>query len=94
MAVDFKREGWINSMLSFMQRWLLHPASPGVAFTAEFFSAVAFENGYEEAADRRDWGAVFQRAKREGIIKVLHVDGKPQTAGTTAGHRTPLWVRA
>ena len=89
------REEWIAMMLDFMVRWLSMPAAAnGVAFTCDYFASEAFLQGYPEPEDSRDWGAVFQRAKRRKIIKVLMVDGRPATGSTPAKHRTPLWVAA
>lgn len=88
-----EKEDWVNTLLAYLTRWLSF--SEGVAFTADYFAAEALLNGYPEPADKRYWGAVFQRAVRGKLIKQLVVGGVRVTATNAKGHRrSPMWVRA
>ena len=90
MTID-KKEAWANLALSLMRGWL--PRAQGIAFTCDHFAAKMFDRyNLEAPADRRWMGTVFQRAKREGLIEVLRINGVPATALTPGKHRTPLWV--
>lgn len=60
-----------------------------------WFSAYAFIESlgpHVQPADARWSGAVFQRAKREGLIRNVVMCGKPLVVSTPAGHRTPVWT--
>lgn len=94
-AKDF----WVSYALNRLRFELTY--HPTIVFTAEQFVEMFL---YPKPADKRWVGAVFQRAKREGLIKQLTstfenwvtgiVTDVPATALTRAGHRTPVWCKA
>ena len=85
------KETWVVYALASLRNALVY--NPSMLFTAE-----SFIRGHITVApvDPRWAGAVFQRAKREGLIKQLMI-GRFEylvKAPTTAGHLTPVWVKA
>jgi len=85
------KDAWVNYALGKMRLALIY--NPFMLFTAESFIA-----GHVPVspADPRWAGAVFQRAKRAKLIKQLRsgLENEDVTAPTSAGHRTPVWMKA
>jgi hypothetical protein len=88
------RENWIRMALQYLR---VHCAkNPLDMFTAEEISKKAFEDCIPDPGSLRAWGPVFQRAKREGLIRqaVHHVTGHQYRSLTGSKHRSPLWEPA
>lgn len=87
MAITTK-DTWVAFALQALR--IAKVYEPRLWFTAEAF--INSLGAHVAPADARWAGAVFQRAKREGLIRQVEMGGKPATALTSAGHHTPLWT--
>ena len=98
---DALRLNWLRLMEQFI-RIMRHSTHvdgtrESVEFTAEDLETVAFNTrDIPRPADSRWLGSLFQRAKRDGLIRQVQSDyiGEPVTVLTKSRHRSPLWVAA
>lgn len=84
-----ERECWVRLALQYLR--VRRARLPTAAFTAEDIAIEMLVHQYPKPTDTRWWGAVMQRAKREGIIHPFVALGMAVKAPTRAGHMTPVW---
>jgi hypothetical protein len=77
---------WIDGALAALTRF----AGAGRSFRMEQFRAWYLEGGYAEPHDHHVWGALTNRAAKEGVI---HFTGRyePSESARTHGHDVKVW---
>ena len=87
------RESWIGMALQYL-RVHCRKAEWPVQFTSEDILHLIIKDGFPGPWDSRWMGAVFQRAKREGVIRNYEVMGVRQFRQVESRHKMPVWESA
>jgi hypothetical protein len=87
------REAWVKMALQYLRVHILKQEWP-IQFVAEDISHLLKFDGYPPPLDKRWMGAVFSRAKREGIIKNYEVKGARVFSEVESRHKMPVWTSA
>lgn len=83
--------GWREDAFGYVQRFAA--AHRDRDFLAEEIAPWAYEQGCARAPDDRAWGAIIQRAGREGVIEQTGLAAKNKLSGNASTWR-PLWRSA
>jgi len=84
------REGWIRMALQYLRVHCAKSEWP-TQFTSEAISHLLPKARFPQPDDKRWMGAVFRRAKREGLIRNYEVLGVRQFREVESRHKMPVW---
>lgn len=90
---DKVRESWIRMALQYLRVHCKRGEWP-VQFTSEDILHLLLQDGFSAPGDNRWMGAVFQRAKREGLIRNFEVLGERMFSVVESRHKMPVWESA
>ena len=90
---DAIREGWIRMALQYLRVHCIKSEWP-VQFTSEDILHIMAYDNFPRPDDKRWMGAVFQRAKREGLIRNFEVKGARIFSEVESRHKMPVWIAA